>query len=173
MWGIKREIFAVCIILATLLIHSCRWSLGVIMYEMLIGYPPFYSDEPVTTCRKIVHWRNHLKFPEDAKLSLEAKDLICQLLCDVEHRLGTGGAGQIKAHPWFNDIEWDKLYEMEAAFKPMVNGELDTQNFTKFDDVSIDLFISFLCHVIFSTLPKLLEICQLEVPTTNVFFLAI
>ncbi|CAA3001717.1 serine threonine- kinase tricorner isoform X1 [Olea europaea subsp. europaea] len=112
------------------------WSLGVIMYEMLIGYPPFYSDEPVTTCRKIVHWRNHLKFPEDAKLSLEAKDLICQLLCDVEHRLGTGGAGQIKAHPWFNDIEWDKLYEMEAAFKPMVNGELDTQNFTKFDDLN-------------------------------------
>ncbi|KAL2517901.1 AGC kinase family protein [Abeliophyllum distichum] len=75
------------------------WSLGAIMYEMLIGYPPFYSDDPMTTCRKIVHWRNHLKFPEDAKLGTEAKDLICRLLCDVEHRLGTGGAGQIKA--WF------------------------------------------------------------------------
>ncbi|GER35399.1 protein kinase [Striga asiatica] len=85
------------------------WSLGAIMYEMLVGYPPFYSDDPMTTCRKIVHWRNHLKFPEDAKLSLEAKDLICRLLCDVEHRLGTGGAAQIKAHPWFMGIEWDKL----------------------------------------------------------------
>ncbi|PIN21548.1 NDR serine/threonine kinase [Handroanthus impetiginosus] len=111
------------------------WSLGAIMYEMLVGYPPFYSDDPMTTCRKIVHWRNHLKFPEDAKLSPEAKDLICRLLCDVEHRLGTGGAGQIKAHPWFKDIEWDKLYEMEAAFKPEVNGELDTQNFMKFDEL--------------------------------------
>lgn len=30
---------------------------------------------------------------------------------------------------------WDKLYEMEAAFKPEVNGELDTQNFMKFDEV--------------------------------------
>lgn len=46
---------------------------------------------------QIVHWRNQLKFPEDAKLSAEAKDLICRLLCDVEHRLGTGGgANQIK-----------------------------------------------------------------------------
>ncbi|KAF2304323.1 hypothetical protein GH714_029914 [Hevea brasiliensis] len=111
------------------------WSLGAIMYEMLVGYPPFYSDDPITTCRKIVHWRNHLRFPEDARLSPEAKDLICRLLCDVDHRLGTGGAQQIKAHPWFKDILWDKLYEMEAAFKPEVNGELDTQNFMKFDEM--------------------------------------
>ncbi|KAL8517331.1 hypothetical protein ACS0TY_015535 [Phlomoides rotata] len=96
------------------------WSLGAIMYEMLVGYFPFYSDDPMTTCRKIVHWRNHLSFPEDAKLSREAKDLICRLLCDVEHRLGTGGAAQIKAHPWFVNVEWDRLYEMEAAFKPEV-----------------------------------------------------
>lgn len=40
-----------------------------------------------------------------------------------------------QAHPWFNGVEWDKLYEMEAAFKPQVNGELDTQNFMKFDEV--------------------------------------
>ncbi|KAL8526741.1 hypothetical protein ACS0TY_015809 [Phlomoides rotata] len=96
------------------------WSLGAIMYEMLVGYFPFYSDDPMTTCRKIVHWRNHLSFPEDAKLSREAKDLICRLLCDVEHRLGTGGAAQIKAHLWFVNVEWDRLYEMEAAFKPEV-----------------------------------------------------
>ena len=69
------------------------------MYEMLVGYPPFYSDDPITACRKIVHWRNHLKFPEDVKLTPEASDLICRLLCDVENRLGTGGADQIKAHP--------------------------------------------------------------------------
>lgn len=111
------------------------WSLGAIMYEMLVGYPPFYSDDPISTCRKIVHWKHYLKFPEDAKLTAEAKDLICRLLCDVEHRLGTGGAQQIKAHPWFKDTEWDKLYEMEAAFKPQVNDELDTQNFMKFDEM--------------------------------------
>ncbi|XP_062160187.1 uncharacterized protein LOC133867439 isoform X1 [Alnus glutinosa] len=111
------------------------WSLGAIMYEMLVGYPPFYSDDPITACRKIIHWKNHLRFPEEARLTSEAKDLICRLLCDVEHRLGTGGAHQIKAHPWFKDVVWDKLYEMEAAFKPEVNGELDTQNFMKFDEL--------------------------------------
>ncbi|KAL9267251.1 Serine/threonine-protein kinase orb6-like protein [Drosera capensis] len=116
-----------------LIILLQRWSLGAIMYEMLVGYPPFYADYPITTCRKIVHWRNYLKFPEDAKLTAEAKDLICRLLCDVEHRLGS--AVQIKAHPWFEDVVWDKLYEMEAAYKPQVNDELDTQNFMKFDEM--------------------------------------
>ncbi|KAL6558625.1 hypothetical protein OROMI_018975 [Orobanche minor] len=111
------------------------WSLGAIMYEMLFGYPPFYSDDPITTCKKIVHWKNHLKFPSEARVSPEAKDLIRRLLRDVYHRLGSRGADEIKAHPWFKDIKWDKLYEMEAAYKPEVNGELDTQNFMKYDEV--------------------------------------
>ncbi|XP_050218226.1 uncharacterized protein LOC126668994 isoform X2 [Mercurialis annua] len=110
------------------------WSLGAIMYEMLVGYPPFYSDEPMSTCRKIVNWRTHLKFPEEAKLSPEAKDLISKLLCNVDQRLGTKGAYEIKSHPWFKGIEWDKLYQIKAAFIPEVNDELDTQNFEKFEE---------------------------------------
>ncbi|XP_024024674.1 serine/threonine-protein kinase tricorner isoform X2 [Morus notabilis] len=110
------------------------WSLGAIMYEMLVGYPPFYSDDPMSTCRKIVNWRTHLKFPEEAKLSPEAKDLITKLLCNVNQRLGSRGADEIKVHCWFRDVEWDKLYQMEAAFIPEVNGELDTQNFEKFEE---------------------------------------
>ncbi|XP_024389748.1 uncharacterized protein [Physcomitrium patens] len=112
------------------------WSLGAIMYEMLVGYPPFYSDEPMTTCRKIVNWRNNLKFPDEAKLTPEAKDLISRLLCDVENRLGTRGVPEIKNHSWFKNhgLPWDKLYDMEAAFKPEVKDELDTQNFEKFEE---------------------------------------
>ena len=41
------------------------WSVGAIMYEMMVGYPPFYSDDPMTTCRKIVNWRQCLKFPDE------------------------------------------------------------------------------------------------------------
>ncbi|KAM7277872.1 hypothetical protein ACFE04_005006 [Oxalis oulophora] len=115
------------------------WSLGAIMYEMLVGYPPFYSDEPMSTCRKIVNWKTHLKFPDEAKLSPEAKDLIGKLLCNVEQRLGTKGADEIKAHPWFKGVEWDMLYIMKAAFIPEVNGELDTQNFEKFEETDSQL----------------------------------
>lgn len=115
------------------------WSLGAIMYEMLVGYPPFYSEEPMSTCRKIVNWRNHLKFPEEAKLSVEAKDLIRKLLCNVEQRLGTKGAHEIKLHTWFKGTEWDRLYQVEAAFKPEVKDELDTQNFEKFEELGTSL----------------------------------
>ncbi|OIV90658.1 hypothetical protein TanjilG_23771 [Lupinus angustifolius] len=111
------------------------WSLGAVMYEMLVGYPPFYSDEPLSTCRKIINWRTNLKFPEEANLSAEAKDLISRLICDVNQRLGIEGADEIKAHPWFKGIEWDKLYQMKAAFIPEVNDELDTQNFEEFEEV--------------------------------------
>ncbi|XP_002982863.2 serine/threonine-protein kinase tricorner [Selaginella moellendorffii] len=110
------------------------WSLGAILYEMLVGFPPFYSDEPMFTCRKIVNWRTHLKFPDEAKLSVEARDLMSRLLCGVDQRLGTKGTHEIKSHSWFKGVEWDKLYEMEAAFKPEVNNELDTQNFEKFEE---------------------------------------
>lgn len=41
-----------------------------------------------------------------------------------------------QAHPWFKGVNWDMLYEMEAAYKPIVTGELDTQNFEKFPEVS-------------------------------------
>lgn len=37
-----------------ILLYYSRWSLGAIMYEMLVGYPPFYSDEPMSTCRKVI-----------------------------------------------------------------------------------------------------------------------
>ncbi|XP_042000598.1 serine/threonine-protein kinase 38-like [Salvia splendens] len=111
------------------------WSLGCIMYEMLIGYPPFYSDNPVTTCKKIVHWKNHLKFPSDTRLTPGAKDLICRLLCNVDDRIGSRGVAEIKAHPWFQQIEWDNIYDTEAAYRPEVNGELDTQNFFEQEEV--------------------------------------
>ena len=52
------------------------------------------------TCRKIVNWRQHLRFPEEVAVPPLARDLICRLLCDVEQRLGShGGAAEIRVSP--------------------------------------------------------------------------
>ncbi len=40
------------------------------MYEMMIGYPPFYSEDPMSTCKKIVNWRSTLRFPPEVYTSL-------------------------------------------------------------------------------------------------------
>lgn len=50
----------------------------------------------------------------------------------------------MQAHPWFEGVEWEKIYQMEAAFIPEVNDDLDTQNFEKFDEV----FLSSPFHIV-------------------------
>lgn len=52
------------------------WSLGAIMYECLVGYPPFCSEHPHETYRKIINWPHFLQIPQDVFLSREAEDLI-------------------------------------------------------------------------------------------------
>jgi serine/threonine kinase 38 len=112
------------------------WSLGAVLFEMLVGYPPFYSDDPLATCRKIVGWRQHLRFPPECGLSAEAKDLILSLMTDADARLGAGGGGasEIKAHAFFRGVDWSALEDMEAPNVPRVDHELDTRNFEKFEE---------------------------------------
>jgi len=110
------------------------WSVGAIMFEMLVGYPPFYSEDPMTTCKKIVNWKHYLRIPEEAKLSPQAKDFILRMMCGVNDRLGGGGVAEIKAHPFFRGIDWATLYSKAAAYQPTVLHDLDTQNFEKFSE---------------------------------------
>ena len=112
------------------------WSVGAIAYEMMVGFPPFYSDDPMTTCRKIVNWRTYLRFPPEAEATLSpaAIDFIVKLLCDVDDRLGTHGVFEIKKHPFFNGINWDALYATVAPYRPALEHELDTQNFEQYED---------------------------------------
>lgn len=53
----------------------------------------------------------------------------------------------VQAHPWFKGTQWEKLYQMEAAFKPEVNDELDTQNFEKFEEVYLPVSNQNYCFV--------------------------
>ena len=52
------------------------WSLGAIMFECLVGYPPFCSETPHETYRKIMNWRNELHIPDDVTVEPIAEDLI-------------------------------------------------------------------------------------------------
>lgn len=86
------------------------WSVGVIMFEMLAGYPPFCSETPQDTYRKIINWRHCLKFPDDANISAQAKDLIQRFLCDSKDRIGKNGVEEIKSHAFFGPkFDWEHI----------------------------------------------------------------
>ena len=74
---------------------------------MLVGYPPFFSDEPSITCQKILHWKKTFVIPPEANLSPAATDILKKLITDPENRLGRNrGADEIKQHPFFEGVEW-------------------------------------------------------------------
>jgi len=109
------------------------WSLGVIMYECLVGYPPFYAEDPMSTCRKIVNWKKTLVFPDEAKLSTDSRDLISKLINDSSKRLSFE---EIKSHKFFKSIDWSKMRTMKAPIVPSVQSDADTSHFDKFEAVS-------------------------------------
>ena len=103
---------------------------------MLVGYPPFFSDEPSITCQKIMNWRKTLKIPpdNDVKLSPEATDLLKRLMCDADNRLGAGGIHEIKQHPFFKGIDWNNIRNQKASFLPDIKDDEDCSRFDKFDE---------------------------------------
>ena len=106
------------------------WSLGAIMYECLIGWPPFCSETPQETYRKIMNFEQTLQFPDDIHISYEAEDLIRRLLTHADQRLGShGGADEIKAHPFFRGVDWNTIRQVEAPYIPKLSSITDTRFF--------------------------------------------
>lgn len=106
------------------------WSLGVIMYECLVGYPPFYAEDPMSTCRKIINWRKTLCYPPEAALSNNAQELIGALITDTPNRLKFN---EIKNHPFFNGLDWDNIRNTTAMHPPELENDVDTHKFDKFE----------------------------------------
>jgi serine/threonine kinase 38 len=111
------------------------WSVGVIFYEMLIGYAPFCSKETSEVCQKILQWEKYLKFPKEIKISKEAKDLIKKLINSPNERLGKNGVDEIKKHKFFDGLDWDNLRELQAPFIPELKNEYDTKYFDNFQPI--------------------------------------
>jgi serine/threonine protein kinase len=96
------------------------WSLGVILFEMIVGFPPFFSDSATDTCKKILNWKANLTIPPETKISKDAVDLIRRLITDVDKRLGYNGAEEIKKHPFFKKIDWNNITQVKPDFIPDV-----------------------------------------------------
>lgn len=103
------------------------WTLGTLLYEMLTGLPPFYDENIKTMYNKILN--DPLKFPPMLERT-DAKDLLTKLL-QKDPKLRLSDAADIKAHPFFKDIDWHKLLSKSylPPFKPNVENLLDTSNF--------------------------------------------
>lgn len=72
--------------------------------------------------------------PPEANLAPHSIDLLKKLICDADERLGRNGVDEIKAHPFFKTVEWDKLRDMQAPYKPTVTSEISNENFDHFEE---------------------------------------
>ncbi|KAF3540120.1 hypothetical protein F2Q69_00025287 [Brassica cretica] len=104
------------------------WSVGVILFEVLVGIPPFNAETPQQIFENIIN--RDIPWPcVPDEISYEAYDLINKLLTENPvQRLGATGAGEVKRHNFFKDINWDTLARQKAMFVPSAEPQ-DTSYF--------------------------------------------
>lgn len=95
----------------------------------MYGIPPFHAETPEKVFENILSGR--IEWHEDwIEFSDEARDFIAALLTlDPAERLGSNGTEEVKAHPFFEGIEWDKVTATEAVFIPQVTDPESTDYF--------------------------------------------
>mgnify|MGYP001047296325 CR=1 FL=1 len=107
------------------------WALGVILYEFLVGYPPFSGSSPAEIFQNILNTNYTISWDElsDEDISPAAADLVRRLLCDADKRLGSNSIEEIKQHPFFENINWETLRSRAPPFKPNPADVTDTKFF--------------------------------------------
>lgn len=108
------------------------WSFGILIYELLIGIPPFHEDK-IERCFELITTAN-LKFPSKIRLHPDTKDIIIRLLKkNPNERMGKGRLESILSHPFFDSIntKYILIQKTNAPRKPIINPEDITSNFDK------------------------------------------
>ncbi|XP_011701097.1 PREDICTED: microtubule-associated serine/threonine-protein kinase 3 isoform X3 [Wasmannia auropunctata] len=117
------------------------WSMGIILYEFLIGCVPFFGETPEELFAHTVN--DDIEWPDedDWLVQPEAKDIITALLHQSPRdRLGTGGSHEVKEHPYFYGVNWNSLLRQKAEFVPQLVNDEDTSYFdTRMDRYNHDL----------------------------------
>lgn len=111
------------------------WALGILLFEFLEGYPPFYDKNPWEIYRKIIE--GHFEF--HSNIDSKAKDLIRGLLkTDPNERLGSGksGSDRVKGHKWFRGVDWGMVNrrEIPPPWIPSIVWEDDTQYYDEYPE---------------------------------------
>jgi len=114
------------------------WALGVLIYEMTAGYPPFYAENPLEIYQKIVLGR--IRYPPH--FSKELKALLANLLQpDITRRAGALRAGpdEVKYNKWFEGLDWINLFQrtLPAPYVPPVAGLEDSQLYDRYEEAPI------------------------------------
>lgn len=104
------------------------WAIGVLIYEMLMGYPPYDHDNLISLYEMIAHPRTKIAFPKT--LSRLPKDLIKQMLAyNPSRRIGARESPkEVVEHKWFKVFDWQELYQMTTPtpYVPETEDEFDT-----------------------------------------------
>ena len=119
------------------------WALGVLIYEMVVGYSPFAGEntpDQMVICRNILAGKYDV--PKRVQ-GADIKDMMRRLMSkQVTHRLGClkAGASDIKSHAWYKSLNWDALKAKQVAspWVPEIAGAEDTSHFDPFDDEDED-----------------------------------
>uniref|UniRef100_A0A8C9VVY6 non-specific serine/threonine protein kinase n=1 Tax=Scleropages formosus TaxID=113540 RepID=A0A8C9VVY6_SCLFO len=105
------------------------WAMGIILYEFLVGCVPFFGDTPEELFGQVISDEINWPEGEDAPPP-DAQELITLLLRQNPlERLGTGGAYEVKHHPFFHNLDWNGLLRQKAEFIPQLESEDDTSYF--------------------------------------------
>ncbi|KAK4243572.1 camp-dependent protein kinase catalytic subunit [Corynascus novoguineensis] len=116
------------------------WALGILIYEFLTGYTPFWHEDSIEIYKQIVE--KTVAFPQEPAISEAAKDIISQLCTDRSRRLGvvSGGAANVKAHRFFAGTDWDAVYRKryQGPIIPPIRYLGDAQCFSTYPEEDID-----------------------------------